>query len=1095
MADSTDMALPDNPEPARSGRLGRRVRLAALVAGGAVLAAGGGLWLARERIADGLIARELASLGLPATYRIVSIGPRSEVLGNIVVGDPRHPDLVIEQAQVDLGWGWSGAGFGPRIGQVRLVRPRLYGQMRDGRLSLGALDRLLYGGTPSKEPFRLPDWRLSLVDARGLVDSPQGRLAFKAEGEGALRGGFAGTLALVAPRLALGACQTGRATAYGRVTIADEQPRFEGPVRVAQLACPGSDLRVGGADFQLDALGDRDLAGVTLKGHLRTSALAAAGAGAQSLGLDTALAWRSGVLSGRVSATAGGLRSGQGGIGLLGLDGLVKVRQMPGGGADSEFRGTVDARGLRRGAAFDTALASAEKAVGGTLAAPMVAQIRRRLGEEERGSRFAADLTVRHGHDGAWSVVVPQGALRGGSGQALLALGKVQVSGKTGQGRDSTPHFVGNFITGGQGLPHVTGMMERDGRNGGGAQFHLAMADYAVAGQRLAVPELVVVQAADGTLGFSGTSRMSGAIPGGRVANLVLPVSGTYGAHGALALWHGCITPRFDSLALGEMTLDARAVRLCPVSGQPMVRAGTQPFAVAMGTPGVALSGRMGGTPMRLETGAVGLAWPGTLTARGVNLALGAQGSAMRLVLADLTAHLGRNVAAGPGTGLAGTFEGVEARMGAVPMDLTGAGGTWRFAGGRLDLADTRFDLTDRANPARFEKLHAQGATLALADGRISADALLRNPASGRAIVRAQVVHDLSHAQGHADLKVDGLTFDKDFQPAQLTSLAKGVIANAQGTVTGSGRIDWRGDHVTSSGKFGSQGIDFAAAFGPVKGLSGSLVFTDLLAMETAPHQKLKVASINPGVEVTDGTVDLRLRPDTVVEVNDARWPFMGGTLHLEPTVLRFAKVENRNFTLVIDGLDAAQFISRMEMANLTATGVFDGRLPVIFDATGGHIVGGTLTSRGGGNVSYVGALTYKDLSAMANYAFRALRSLDYRSMTIAMRGDIAGDFVTQVQFAGVSQGKGASRNFLTRQVANLPIQFNLNVRAPFYSLLGTYKSMYDPSVVKDPRTIGLLDARGRSRVPQPGTHPVRAAASVAPVAPAIQPSASGSVR
>jgi hypothetical protein len=164
-----------------------------------------------------------------------------------------------------------------------------------------------------------------------------------------LRGGFAGTLALVAPRLALGACQTGRATAYGRVTIADEQPRFEGPVRVAELACPGSDLRVGGADFQLDALGDRDLAGVTLKGHLRTSALAAAGAGAQSLGLDTALAWRSGVLSGRVSATAGGLRSGQGGIGLLGLDGLVKVRQIPGGGADSEFRGTVDARGLRRG--------------------------------------------------------------------------------------------------------------------------------------------------------------------------------------------------------------------------------------------------------------------------------------------------------------------------------------------------------------------------------------------------------------------------------------------------------------------------------------------------------------------------------------------------------------------------------------------------------------------------------------------------------------------------------------------------------------------------------------------------------------------------
>jgi hypothetical protein len=95
---------------------------------------------------------------------------------------------------------------------------------------------------------------------RGLVDSPQGRLAFKAEGEGALRGGFAGTLALVAPRLALGACQTGRATAYGRVTIADEQPASRGrcglrswPVRAAICAWAGP--------ISSSILGDRDLAG------------------------------------------------------------------------------------------------------------------------------------------------------------------------------------------------------------------------------------------------------------------------------------------------------------------------------------------------------------------------------------------------------------------------------------------------------------------------------------------------------------------------------------------------------------------------------------------------------------------------------------------------------------------------------------------------------------------------------------------------------------------------------------------------------------------------------------------------------------------
>jgi hypothetical protein len=142
------------------------------------------------------------------------------------------------------------------------------------------------------------------------------------------------------------------------------------------------------------------------------------------------------------------------------------------------------------------------------------------------------------------------------------------------------------------------------------------------------------------------------------------------------------------------------------------------------------------------------------------------------------------------------------------------------------------------------------------------------------------------------------------------------------------------------------------------------------------------------------------------VQVNGAQWPFMGGRLSLEPTTLRFALAENRNFTLVIDGLDAAQFVSRMEMANISATGVFDGRLPVVFDANGGTSWA-VRSPRAGGNVSYVGALTYKDLSFMANYAFQALRSLDYKHMTIALRGDIAGDFVTQVQFGGVSQGRG----------------------------------------------------------------------------------------
>ena len=174
-------------------------------------------------------------------------------------------------------------------------------------------------------------------------------------------------------------------------------------------------------------------------------------------------------------------------------------------------------------------------------------------------------------------------------------------------------------------------------------------------------------------------------------------------------------------------------------------------------------------------------------------------------------------------------------------------------------------------------------------------------------------------------------------QPKMLTQQLQGVVTNAVGTVRGKGRVDWTADTITSSGTFGTDGFDFAAAFGPVRGLKGDFVFTDLIGMVTAPHQRLSVASINPGIEVTSGVIDLELLAGQVLRLNGAVWPFLGGTLHLAPTDLRLTQPEARRFTLDIEGLDAAKFLERMEMANLSATGTFDGHLPLEFDANGGQ--------------------------------------------------------------------------------------------------------------------------------------------------------------
>ncbi len=305
----------------------------------------------------------------------------------------------------------------------------------------------------------------------------------------------------------------------------------------------------------------------------------------------------------------------------------------------------------------------------------------------------------------------------------------------------------------------------------------------------------------------------------------------------------------------------------------------------------------------------------------------------------------------------------------------------------------------------------------------------------------------------------------------------------AEGTITGEGRVDWTAERVTSSGSFASDGFDFAAAFGPVRGVAGKVVFTDLLNLTTAPDQRLTIAAINPGVEVLSGTVQFELTDGTRLKLEEASFPFMGGKLLMQPLAMDFSQPEERRYIFEIIGLDAATFVAEMELANISATGVFDGTVPIVFDTDGnGRIEDGLLIARaGGGNVSYLGDLSYENLGAMGNYAFSALRSLDYRQMSVGLNGDLAGEIITNFNFDGVRQGAGASRNFVTRRLAKLPIQFRINVRSETFTQLALIVRGYsDPTVWIDDDLVrvenGKLIMRGRASAAPPSTAPAKPA-------------------
>jgi len=1018
-------------------RVWPRVALAILFVVLALLAAA---WFSRERIAGNFIENQLELYDIPATYTIKRIAPDRQVLTNIIVGDPAAPDMIVERAEVAIRYRLGT----PTLGRITLVRPRLMGSYRAGKLSFGTLDKALYRDTG--EPPGLPRLDLRLIDGRALVESDFGPVGVKVDGAGRLDSGFAGVLAVAAPTLNGGGCAARGGSLYGRVTTSAGKTAFKGPARVASLACPQSGLRLADGAIALDAVLDKDFKGVEGEGRFDSGALSFAGTRANGLNGTTRATWRRGDLTARYSLAARGLAHPQVQAAVLTAEGMVRGRD---GFGSLELQSDIEGSGLRVGAALDRVLADAARSTQGTLAAPLLQQARAALAREGRASSLIAQLTVRRTGTGT-SVVMPQASLRGGSGNTLLGLSQVQVS-TAGVGG---LRVSGNLATGGAGLPRIVGRMERG--PGGDAVLRMRMAEYRAGASSLEIPELVLAQARNGTVGFAGRARASGALPGGTTRNLVLPLDGSWSQRGGLALWRRCTTLGFDRLAVASLTLERRSLTLCPSRGQPILRQDGRGLRIAAGAPSLDLSGRLAATPIRLRTGPVGLAYPGALSARAVDVSLGPPATASTFRISNLTATFGREIS--------GRFTEADVRLFQVPMNLLDASGNWRYAGGVLSLSDGDFRLVDRDAVPRFNPLVAQGGALTLRDNVIRAEATLREPATRREVSEVAIVHNVANGIGHANLTVPGLLFDRRLQPDDLTLRAKGVIANAAGTVRGTGRIDWNARGVTSRGSFSSDALDFAAAFGPVKGASGTVEFTDLIKLTTAPNQRIRIASVNPGIEVLGGELVFNLRGGQILTVDGATWPFMGGTLTLRGTTLNLGTSEERRYVFEIEGLEAAQFVERMELPNIAATGIFDGAIPIVFDTSGnGRIEGGLLIARApGGNVSYVGELNRHDLGTMANFAFDALRSLDYRQMSIAMDGNLTGEIVTRVRFDGVKQGATAKRNFITKRFENLPIRFNVNIKAPFYQLITSVKAMSDPASVKDPREVGLLDREGR---------------------------------
>jgi hypothetical protein len=199
------------------------------------------------------------------------------------------------------------------------------------------------------------------------------------------------------------------------------------------------------------------------------------------------------------------------------------------------------------------------------------------------------------------------------------------------------------------------------------------------------------------------------------------------------------------------------------------------------------------------------------------------------------------------------------------------------------------------------------------------------------------------------------------------------------------------------------------------------------------------------------------------VRIERGEWPFMGGRMILDETVLNFAHPTAKRLTFEVEGLDAHTFVASLGFKELEATGTFDGVLPMIFDESGGRIVGGRLDSRpGGGSLAYNGVVNKADLGTMGNIAFNALRDLRFKSMIIRLDGDLAGEFTTRLAVEGVGLGQTSTQKIIRGLLSKIPLKLSVTVTGPFRALIATAKSMYDPrTVISDVLPRPLEDVPG----------------------------------
>lgn len=974
------------------------------------------VWLQRAPVTDLVVRRYFAANGISAQARTARVDSDRLVFDDVRLGPAVAPDLIARRVTIDLGW----SRLTPAVRSVRFEGATLQMRAGQGGVSFGSLDRLI----PPGRSTRFPMLRLVVESAIVRIRTPAGNLVWRVDGDGRLDRDFRALARLEPAALRLPDC-SGTIEA-AKVVLTTRKTMFDatGSGSVQGIFCHG--VRVSRLDLQATTAIPLSLTG------LKTTAVLTL-ASTRWQALHSGITTISAVASGSLGALIGTWQ-------LHGVDlGTSRdhVAAFAGSGTAAQHSSglTLSGSAAATGVVSNSAATSLPDPAGWpTLAAQLADRLRQATRAVSVQARFSAEL----GNSPAVRVT------------AASATSATGLQAKfVGPGLDWTAAATtvdGSFELAGGGMPTVHGaIVSRAGISTG--SFTVAPWQHGGDALTVSVGRFSIAQR---KLSLEGDVLLSSTVAGTRIQALSFPVAvNADPATGAIAVGDGCAPVTLGHAIFGTIVAGPLALTMCPAVPGPLVRLSGGQLIGDVVLSGLTARGSAGGQQVTIAARPLQLMLRGKLTA-----------PVLSTPAAALTATIGPWRG---GATIAGsvayidhgwTGSGVLRGVDAAGPALTLHDGTarWQLSRGASTVTGAEAIILDPAPmpafvPLRLGEFTAQlqadrvtaHGTIGLATGAAAADPPLATVAGS---------FDLGERSGRVTLD-SALLFSPALQPLQISELARGIVADVTGKITSHADLVITPAGLTGTGRVRLGGVSLAtAALGPVTGIDGQIAFDDVLKLHTLPHQTLHIGAVDPGIAVEAVVAEFQLLGTGSVAVERLSWPFTGGIMTVQPTLIRTGATR-RTFTVLVDGLDAEAFLQRFELKNLNATGRFDGVLPLIFDGTTGRIEGGVLKARStGGLLQYVGDVGQGSMGAAGRLAFDALRKLRYKTLTLRLDGDLDGELVTGIDFTGTNELPIRPAGKLPLRAAGLPFKFGVTVRAPFRALLGTAASFSDARTV-----------------------------------------------